>query len=306
MDIIKITKAKIKSFKPTIIFWISLGLLVLLFCVNYFILYKDQTIKHGDKYNLERDGFCLYKNILTESEIENLKSMCQHKHYKQIKDTLLNNQQLIVLKNKATSDQYVFQDYIWIIEKSSVHTCHRDNNGDFFNENQKHPSYTALVYLEDMGKCLGVMPESHKDLYANSVNFTDTVKNILCNKGDVIIFNANLIHVGTINTTNDSNSNWTTKDDNLRIQLKITHKDDIKAISFYENYNKILDEENKLPKSIRIFQRNLSCMLPFISNLGQNTIQTTTQTKNDNIIKKLYSYLCFGNGKAFDLPNLLV
>jgi hypothetical protein len=303
MDIIKIIKKKTNI----IIFWISLCLLVLLFCVNYFILYKDQTIKHGDKYSLERDGFCLYKNILTNSEIENLKSMCENKQYKQMKDTLLNNQQLIALKKKATSNQYIFQDYIWIIEKSSVHTCHRDNNGDFFNENQKYPSYTALVYLEDMDKCLGVMPESHKDLYSNSMNFTDTVKNILCNKGDVIIFNANLIHVGTINRTKDLKNNWNTKDDNLRIQLKITHKDDIENIMYYEDFNKVLNQDNTLPLSLRLAQKRLSCMFPILSNLTQQeNIRTARGSDNGvdvGIPQQIFSYLFYGNKNFYNLPN---
>jgi len=233
--------------------------------------------------------------------------MCENKQYKQIKDTLLNNQQLIALKKKATSNQYVFQDYIWIIEKSSVHTCHRDNNGDFFNENQKYPSYTALVYLEDMDKCLGVMPESHKDLYSNSMNFTDTVKNILCNKGDVIIFNANLIHVGTINRTKDSKNNWNTKDDNLRIQLKITHKDDIENIMYYEDFNKVLNQDNTLPLSLRLAQKRLSCMFPILSNLTQQeNIRTARGSDNGvdvGIPQQIFSYLFYGNKNFYNLPN---
>jgi len=37
-----------------------------------------------------------------------------------------------------------------------------------------------------------------------------------------------LIHVGTINK----------KDDHLRIQMKVTHKDDFDAIGYYENFHK--------------------------------------------------------------------
>ena len=164
-----------------------------------------------------------------------------------------------------------------------------------------------LVYLEDMGKCLGVMPESHKDLYANSVNFTDTVKNILCNKGDVIIFNANLIHVGTINTTNDSNSNWTTKDDNLRIQLKITHKDDIKRIMYYEDFNKVLNQDNTMPLSVRLAQKRLSCMFPILSNLTQQeNIRTARGSDNGidvGIPQQIFSYFFYGNKDFYNLPN---
>ena len=153
-----------------------------------------------------------------------------------------------------------------------------------------------LLYLEDMEKSLGVIPNSHKNMNSFGINLINPVINLSCKKGDMIIFNANLLHVGTINE----------KDDHFRIQMKITHKDDIQAISFYENYNKILNEENKLPKAIRRFQRNISCLFPFISNLGQNTIQTTTQGTNNNFLKKIYSYLFYGNDKVFDLPNIIV
>ena len=284
------------------IIWFLVSVLILIFCVNYFILYKDQTIKNGDRYNLQRDGFCLYKNILTDTEINALKSMCIKKQYKKTKETILSNPKLIALKNAATNDQYVFQDYIWIIQKSSVHTCHRDNNGDFFNENQKHPSYTVLVYLEDMEKCLGVMPESHKDLYANSVNLTDTVKNILCNKGDVIIFNANLIHVGTMNMKNGKSS-----DDNLRIQLKLTHKDDIQNIMYYENFNKVLNQDNTLPWSLKRAQKRMSCMFPGITNLTQQeNIRTARGSDNGvdiGLPQQMFSYLFYGNKDFYNLPN---
>ena len=282
--------------------WFLIILLFLVFCVNYLILYKDQTIKNGDRYNLQRDGFCLYKNILTDAEINDLKTLCQNKQYKKTKETILSNPKLIALKNAATNYQYVFQDYIWIIQKSVVHTCHRDNNGDFFNKNQKHPSYTVLVYLEDMEKCLGVMPGSHTDLYANSMNITDTVKNILCNKGDVIIFNANLIHVGTMNTKNGKS-----QDDNLRIQLKLTHKDDIQHISYYQNFNKVLNQDNTLPWSLKRAQKRMSCMFPGISNLTQReNIRTARGSDNGvdiGLPQQMFSYLFYGNKDFYNLPN---
>jgi hypothetical protein len=198
---------------------------------------------------------------------------------------------------KALPPDYVFQDYIWIIKKSSVHTCHRDNNGDFFNEGQKHPSYTLLIYLEDMDKCLGVIPESHKDKDSYFFNFTNSVMNVLCNKGDAILFNANLIHVGTIND----------KDDNLRIQLKVTHKDDVERIMYYQNFNKILNKDNILPRYLRKAQKNLSCMFPGISNLTQSeNIRSSRGSDNGidiGISQQLFSYLFYGSADFYDLPN---
>jgi hypothetical protein len=197
----------------------------------------------------------------------------------------------------SVGPDYVFQDYVWIIKKSSVHTCHRDNNGDFFNEGQKYPSYTALVYLEDMDKCLGVIPKSHKNKYSYFVDFNGNLVNLPCKKGDVILFNANLIHVGTLNA----------RDDNLRVQLKVTHKDDIDKISYYQNFNKVLNKDNTMPIHIRKAQRNLSCMFPGFSNLTQSeNIRTSRGTDNGasiGVFQKWFSYLFYGDVDFYDLPN---
>jgi len=270
--------------------------LLLLYIIISCMMTKDIIDDRDNNYDICEDGLCTFQNILSQNEVKILLEKSKNKDYKFIKDFIIQNKKIKKIYNKLLGEDYQFQDYIFVIKRSSIHTCHRDGNGDFFNKDQKYPSYTIIIYLEDMEKSLGVIPKSHKNVDSFGINITNKLINLPCKKGDIIIFNANLLHVGTINE----------KDDHFRIQMKITHKDDIQAISFYENYNKILDEENKLPKSIRIFQRNLSCMFPFVSNLGQNTIQTTTQNKNDNIIKKIYSYLFYGNDKAFDLPNLIV
>jgi hypothetical protein len=195
------------------------------------------------------------------------------------------------------NEHYQFQDYIWIIEKSSVHTCHRDNNGDFFNKNQKYPSYTMLVYLEDMDKCLGVIPESHKNPNSYFIDYSNSLTNLLCKNGDSIIFNANLIHVGTFNE----------KDDNLRIQLKVTHKEDIPFIFYYQNFHKILNQDNNIPIYLRKIQKNLSCTFPGISNWTQNeNIKTSRGSVNGADIgsgQKIFSYIFYGNPNFYDLPN---
>ena len=246
--------------------------------------------------DLNKNGFSIYNQVLTNEDIHNLKNLCIDSNYKTIKEILLNHSKLNGLVKSIGSD-YVFQDYIWIIQKSSVHTCHRDNNGDFFNKGQKHPSYTMLVYLEDMDKCLGVIPESHKNQYSYYVDFTGNLVNLPCKKGDIIIFNANLIHVGTLNK----------RDDNLRVQLKITHKDDIDKIAYYQNFNKVLNKDNTMPMYVRKAQRNLSCMFPGFSNLTQaENIRTSRGTDNGaniGIFQQWFSYLFYGDTNFYDLPN---
>ena len=84
-------------------------------------------------YDLQEHGVCILKNVFSLQEIEQFKQLCIQHDYKRVKTELLHNE---LLKQKIQgvlqNHDYQFQDYIWVIEKSSVHTCHRDNNGDFF------------------------------------------------------------------------------------------------------------------------------------------------------------------------------
>jgi ectoine hydroxylase-related dioxygenase (phytanoyl-CoA dioxygenase family) len=161
----------------------------------YFLFFKPDSIEYETKkYNLKEHGFCVLPNVLSREKISYLKDLCEQGNYKETKSFLLQDSALHhLIFNQTQDSNYQFQDYIWIIQKSSVHTCHRDNNGDFFNEKQKYPSYTMLIYLENMEKCLGVIPQSHLNKNAYNVNFTDQVKNLVCKQGDIILFNANLI-----------------------------------------------------------------------------------------------------------------
>jgi hypothetical protein len=155
-----------------------------------------------------------------------------------------------------------------------------------------------LVYLEDMKRCLSVIPESH--LYKGSYffNIDDSLRNVLCEKGDVIVFNANLIHVGTVDTE---------KEDNVRVQLKVTHHDDIPKIAYYQNFNKVLQTDNQLPVEVRAFQRNVSCMFPGFSDITQSENIRTARGSDDGVdvgyIQKVFSYLFYGNQDFYDLPN---
>jgi ectoine hydroxylase-related dioxygenase (phytanoyl-CoA dioxygenase family) len=244
-------------------------------------------------YSLKRDGCCLLKNVLSKEDINILIQNCKHSHYKQAKEYVIAHKSILKRIQKYVSTDYNFQDYIVIIQKSAIHTCHRDYNGSLFNEGQKHPSYTVLIYLEEMEKCLGVIPKSHKSKYSYSLNLTNKVEHVVCKKGDVLLFDANLIHVGALNE----------KEDNVRIQMKITHKDDIDVLDYYEEYNKVLNEPNHLPKQIVKLQRDLSCMFPYISTLTQTDAMKQSAKNTQGSISKLFSYVFYGNSEFYNLKN---
>jgi hypothetical protein len=139
---------------------------------------KDYIDKETDKYYLPKDKFVVIKNALELNEINILKNYCNNNNYSTCKTLLINNNLKNIIHRETKNINYIFQDYIWIIKESSVHTCHSDNN-------------------------------------------------------------------------------------------KVTHKDDIKHIYYYQNFNKVLNKDNKLPFIIKI-QKNVYCMFPIISNLTQN------------------------------------
>ena len=279
------------------IYILTFVVIILLFIFRIFLL--NDTVEHNTvKYKLENQGFQVFKNVIDSNKIQEFTELCKNKNYKELKTKIMQENKINnLIKNKLDSD-YQLQDYIWIIEKSVVHTCHRDNNGDFFNAGQKNPSYTMLIYLEDMEKCLGVIPYTHKNKQSNRVNLLfDEVINLKCNAGDIIVFNANLIHVGCINK----------KDDNLRIQLKVSHKDDLDILNYYQDFNKVLNKDNPLPQELRKAQRNLSCMFPIVSDFTQGENIRTARGSDNGIDvgrgQQWFSYMFYGNKDFYDLPN---
>jgi len=285
--------------KKSYILYIILFILIIIY-ILYSLFFNGNRTNKANEYDLKKDGVCILPKLLSEEKVKTIHNMCEKKEYKETKDFIVNDPNIInKLRSKIldNDNSYNFQDYIWIIEKSSVHTCHRDNNGDFFNQGQKHPSYTLLFYLENMDKCLGVIPTSHTSKSSYSINFNDSVINLLCEKGDAILFNANLIHVGSFNE----------KSDHLRIQMKLTHKEDIKTLKYYENYHKVLHQDNTLSPLFIKMQQNLSCAFPIISNWTQkeNIASSRGSVNGANIGwgQQLFSYLFYGNSHFYDLPN---
>ena len=306
----------------------SFALSIIFMCILIFagVLWLLSSSQNEGAFDLKRDGAQLFKSVIPSEKSQRWRMMCKNREYQKVKSemhsdpglqkiiraistqidqpTIYGNTRIPSSNESGSGTGYVFQDYIWIIEKSAVHTCHRDNNGTFFNEGQKHPSYTMLVYLDQPGasksgtdKCLGVIPRSHTSKHANAVNVIDAVKDMECSTGDVIVFNANAIHVGTI----------TDRDDNLRVQMKISHSDDLEVLGYYQNFNKVLNKENQNSRLVRQIQRHISCAVPFVSDLTQSenirTAHGTAGGANISDGQKWFSSFFYGRPDFYDLPN---
>ena len=271
----------------------------MMFVLVIFILYTRQNIavnaKQPQHYDLLKDGICIIKNTLTPNEISELIKKCNQNNYKSVKEEIQQNPTIYNAILNKTGKGYEFHDYIFILKESAIHTCHRDANGSMFN-NLSSPSYTMILYLDSMDKCLGIIPQSHKDPQSYAINIKNPVKDVLCNKGDILLFDANIIHTGII----------TESPHNLRIQMKISHKSDISTLSYYTNYNKILNEKNEMPIELQKIQQNASCMFPIISNYTQSDVKNTTQLQKDSYIplyQQIFSYLFYGDRNYYNLKN---
>lgn len=235
-----------------------------------------KTIKPKN-YKLYKDGIVIIPKFLNINEVNMINNMIENNEQLNIKKYIYEQKKNVLT---LVGLDYEFQDYIFIIKKSQFNACHRDYNGSFFNKDQKYPSYTLLIFLNKMEKCLDIIPKSHKN-YNNNVNLTDLTEYIKCNVGDALLFDSNLIHSGSIN----KNQN------NPRIQMKITHKNDRKILKFYENYNKQLNNPKKYPKWVQKLQKHLSCMMPVIGQYTQKydkNKESNNNSDNNNIFSKYF------------------
>jgi hypothetical protein len=198
-----------------------------------------------------------------------------------------NNDYLLKELHDRLGPQYVFHDYIFVIEKSSIHTCNRDANGSMFNKGQKYPSFTMLLYLDSPNGdgCLATVPGSQDGKGINISGIT----NVPCQTGDIFIFDANMVHAGTIESPG------------LRIQMKISHKDDIDVLSFYQKYHKVSNKENKLPKFLRYIHQYITCTFPFISDLTQDEVKDLSSSKGQKVFSKLF----YGDESFYNLEDAI-
>jgi len=236
-------------------------IILLIVCILLSIvlrLFSLFTERKKKVYNLQKDGICIISSLLSANEISTLKEYIQNGEPKKAKEYIIQSPDILSKIRNRLGDHsydYEFNDYVFVIKKSQFHTCHRDYNGDLLNPEQKYPSYTIILYLENMDKCLDVITASHTSLYKNNINLTDYSESVLCNAGDALLFNANLIHSGSLNT----------RENNMRIQMKISHKQDQSTLYFYNKYNKMLNSENNTPTWIKMAQKHVTCQFPAIS-----------------------------------------
>jgi hypothetical protein len=240
-------------------------------------------------WSLHNDGIQRIKGVLTQHDLNQLRHLAETDQTLKMQEYLLHPQSSLSRHvMPLLPEGYVFHDYIFFIRRSQFHTCHRDYNGDLFNEGI-HPSYTMIVYLSDMDRCLDVIPGSHTSKDDN-MGLTDRTQTVHCLTGDVLLFNANIVHSGSLNEGAFP-----------RVQLKVSHRDDLEKLAYYQGYHKVMNEEMGYSTALQNLHKHLTCTFPIISewtkgydnnkDAAKGTTKGTTKSDADKSVEKEQSLI---------------
>jgi hypothetical protein len=249
------------------------------------ILFLVSTRKSVKMTTIDSDPGFHTLDCLSENEVNHALALIDIKKYKELQDFIQNNTSVRNEIKKVLGDDYIFQDYILSLEKSAISTCHRDENGRMFN-GQSHPAYTILFYLEPMEACLDVIAGSHKR--KGFLNVSHPLESVACTPGQAILFDADLIHSGSIND----------KDDNKRVQMKLIHKEDVGKIPEFDGYHKVADASKTNSRWYTKFVRDMSCTFTGMADITKNG-QGAPEW-----IKKLYKTLAYGGENKYSLKDV--
>lgn len=257
--------------------------LILLLLIVFAYVTTTTNVHFIQAEDVNDSGFHVF-DAFNDSEIGYILGLIESKKYVEAKKFIHNHPGVLKKLQTILGEDYVFTDYIFSIEKSSVSTCHRDENGDVINPKMKHPSYTIIFFLEEMKSCLDVIPKSHKE--RNKIYITKSINSVGCEPGQAILFDANLIHSGAINAKND----------NKRIQMKVTHRDDLENIGeFNKQYYRVGDASKNTSDKNTLFYRRISCFLPGMADV------TANGNRVPEVVKKLYKKLVYGGENKYEL-----
>jgi len=174
--------------------------IVVAFLILYILYYAYEL--YDNKFHLDKDGICLlYDPIYTTTTDYPCPSLQR--------DVL-----------NQLPDGYIFLDYVYKINDTSLSTFHRDVTSSKRLFQTKHPVYTVILYNYS-GELLSLCPGSH-----DSYPFVwSRIVNVSGNAGTVFLFDSDVLHAGRTNQCKDRKI----------IQYKVCHKDDVDKLSNLQN-----------------------------------------------------------------------
>jgi len=227
-----------------------------LFCFPFFtlsILFKKKN--RGGGFELEKDGICTlydqrYKNTIDRPCYE------------------LQQDVLDILPD------YVFIDYVYKINNTSLSTFHRDVTSSQFIYKTKYPIYTLILYKYS-GELLSVCPGSH-----HSYPFVwSTIVNVSGKAGTAFLFNSDVLHAGRTNQCKERKV----------IQYKLCHKEDIHILTHLQGIS--LDKTDICKDDVwTSIKRKMSYFLEFPINYIAYPLMIKREDKN-TIVGKLQSLI---------------
>jgi uncharacterized cysteine cluster protein YcgN (CxxCxxCC family) len=234
-----------------------IGLILCLYVSLYWIEVKERVNTSIITRSLEVDGFCCMFNP----------------EYIKTQNTPCVNLQRDILHKLPCG--YVFIDYIYKIENTSLSTFHRDVTSSKKIYKTQYPVYTAILYKYD-GDFLSVCPASNTT-YPFVIS---TIVNISGSSGSVFLFDCELLHAGMINQCKKREV----------IQYKLCHKDDLHLLSHLQN-TRAYKTDTCITQDI---SRSMIRKMSYYFQLPVNTFLYPLMIKkeeNDTILGKIQSFI---------------
>ena len=243
--------------KPKIIY-IFIIFVVVFFCF-YFIESNENRQEIMGKYTLENDGICILFNPEYATKTIDYPS-------EKLKEDIL----------QKLPDGYIFLDYIYKIENSSLSTFHRDVTSSKHIYRTKYPVYTVILYMYS-GELLSFCPGS---------NFTypfvwSRIRNISGETGTVFLFDCDILHAGCDNECRIKRE---------VLQYKLCHKDDLNKLKELSGINVVKKE---IECKTTIWNRAMRKASYFVE-MPINTFLyplMIKREKNDNLIGKIQEFI---------------
>jgi hypothetical protein len=163
------------------LFWLILLFCIIFVYIFYYTIEIYENVEVSVKMrNFNKDGFCVLFNPLYSLKTNDLhKTPCIELH-----NDVLN----------LLPDNYMFIDYTYKINNTSLSTFHRDVTSSQHIYATRHPVYTLILYLYD-GELLSLCPKSHK-----SYPFVwEQIVNVNGKSGSAFLFDCDVLHAGRMN-----------------------------------------------------------------------------------------------------------
>lgn len=178
-------------------------------------------------------------------------------------------------------DGYRFLDYSYYIQGCSLSTFHRDVTSCQHILNTKYPTYTVAIYEFD-GDFISVCPKSH---LTYPFVFSQPLK-ISGRRNTLVLFNADLVHAGIINTKGLERK---------IIQFKVVHESDMDLVQHLKNIDVRKTQDCTLNPTVELFLRKLSWIFAFFVNLCSPLLQKRYKNGISSMIQSMIPVSFYNN-----------